>query len=171
VPDYGLTGVLQTVFATSEPSNPSVKTPAVTPLGTPLMVFAGPLDDQTGTTGVMKREPPRSDREVFASDAEGSCTKGALVGLWLLSFTQREVAVIVEAETLAHARLLASANKICRASLFDEGFAIKPAIRTRIPGDFIGRALSQDETTDLLSTLTICSANEAVSDQIETVAA
>jgi hypothetical protein len=43
------------------------------------------------------------------------------MALWLLSFTQREVAVIVDAETLAHARLLAAANQICRASLFDEG--------------------------------------------------
>jgi hypothetical protein len=48
------------------------------------------------------------------------------MGLWLLSFTEREVAVIVEAETLTHARLLAAANQICRASLFDEGVAIKP---------------------------------------------
>jgi hypothetical protein len=43
------------------------------------------------------------------------------MALWLLSFTQREVAVIVDAETLAHARLLAAANQICRASIFDEG--------------------------------------------------
>jgi hypothetical protein len=77
------------------------------------------------------------------------------MGLWLLSFTQREVAVIVEAETLAHARLLAAVNQVCRASQFDEGFPIKPSFQARIPADFIGRALSQDETADLLSTLTI----------------
>jgi hypothetical protein len=28
------------------------------------------------------------------------------MGLWLLSFTEHEVAIIVEAETLTHARLL-----------------------------------------------------------------
>jgi hypothetical protein len=91
--------------------------------------------------------------------------------LWLLSFTQREVAVIVEAETLAHARLLAAANQICRASLFDEGVAIKPCFQPRIPSDLIGRALLQDETADLLTTLRLAASEEAVTDQIETVAA
>jgi hypothetical protein len=93
------------------------------------------------------------------------------MALWLLSFTQREVAMIVEAETLAHARLLAAANQICRASLFDEGVAIKPSFQARIPADVIGRALSQDETADLLSMLTIGASEEAVSDQIEIAAA
>lgn len=93
------------------------------------------------------------------------------MGLWLLSFSQREVAVIVEAETLVHARLLAAANQICRASQFDEGFAIKPAVQERIASVFIGRALTQDETTDLLSMLKTASTNEAVSEQIEAVAA
>jgi hypothetical protein len=97
--------------------------------------------------------------------------RGRLMGLWLLSFTQREIAVIVEAETLAHARLLAAANQICRASLFDEGVAIKASFRDRIPADVIGRALSQDETADLLSMLTLGASEEAVSDQIETAAA
>jgi hypothetical protein len=45
------------------------------------------------------------------------------MGLWLISFTQREVAVIVAAETIAHARLLSAANQVCWASQFDEGFA------------------------------------------------
>jgi hypothetical protein len=93
------------------------------------------------------------------------------MGLWLLSFTQREVAVIVEAETLTHARLLTAANQICRASQFDEGVPIKPAFQARIPADLIGRALSQDETADLLSLLTISASEEAASDQIETAAA
>jgi hypothetical protein len=93
------------------------------------------------------------------------------MGLWLLSFTERAVAVIVEAETLAHARLLAAANQVCRASLFDEGFAIKPSFHERIPAGFIGRALSQDETADLPCMLKIDASDEAASDQIETVAA
>ena len=93
------------------------------------------------------------------------------MGLWLLSFTQREVAVIVEAETLAHARTLAAANQVCRASQFDEGWAIKPSIREQIPADFIGRTLSQDETADLLSTLTICARYGALIDERETMPA
>jgi hypothetical protein len=93
------------------------------------------------------------------------------MGLWLLSFTEREVAMIVEAETLAHARLLAAANQVCRASQFEEGWAIKPSIRAQIPADFIGRTLSQDETADLLSTLTICARYGALVDQGEGVPA
>jgi hypothetical protein len=85
--------------------------------------------------------------------------------------TEREIAVIVEAETLAHARLLTVANQACRASLFDEGFAIKPSVCAQIPSEFIGRALSQDETADLLTALKIGAPNEAVSDQVEAVAA
>jgi hypothetical protein len=90
------------------------------------------------------------------------------MGLWLLSFTRREVAVIVEAETLTHARLLAAANQVCRASLFDEGWVIPPSLHAQIPAEFIGRALSQDETADLLSTLTIGAEYKAlISDQAE----
>jgi hypothetical protein len=80
--------------------------------------------------------------------------------------------VIVEAGTLAHSRLLAAANHVCRASLFDEGFAIKPPFQARIPADFIGgRAHSQDETANLLTALKIGALNEAVSEQVEAVAA
>ena len=93
------------------------------------------------------------------------------MGLWLLSFTEREVAVLVEAETLTHARLLAASNQVCRASLFDEGWAIKPSIRAQIPADFIGRALSQDETADLLSTLSIGARYDALVEQDEAVPA
>ena len=93
------------------------------------------------------------------------------MGLWLLSFTEREVAVILEAETMAHARLLAASNQVCRASLFDEGWAIKPSIRAQIPADLIGRALSQDETADLLSTLSIGAGYNALVEQDEAVPA
>jgi hypothetical protein len=89
------------------------------------------------------------------------------MGLWLLSFIQREVAVIVEADTLTHARLLAAANQVCRASLFDEGVPIKPSFQARIPAGFIGRALSQDETADLLSMLAINNSDEAERDQVQ----
>jgi hypothetical protein len=93
------------------------------------------------------------------------------MGLWLLSYVEREVAVILEAETLAHARLLAATNHACRASLFDEGFAIKPSLQAQMPADFIGRVLSQDETADLLSALMIGAPDEAMSEQLEAVAA
>jgi hypothetical protein len=97
--------------------------------------------------------------------------EGDVMALWLLSFRQREIAVIVEAETLAHARLLAAANQICRASLFDEGVAIRPSFQTRIPADLIGRALSQDETADLLGMLILGASDQTVIDHVEAVAA
>jgi hypothetical protein len=93
------------------------------------------------------------------------------MALWLLSFTEREVAVIIEAETLAHARLLAAANQACRASQFDEGWAIKPSVHAQVPANLIGRPLSQDDTADLLSTLTIGARYEALIDQVEAVPA
>jgi hypothetical protein len=64
-----------------------------------------------------------------------------------------------------------AANQVCRASQFDEGWAIRPSICEQIPADFIGRTLSQDETADLLSTLTIGARYEALIDESEAVPA
>jgi hypothetical protein len=47
----------------------------------------------------------------------------------------------------------------------------KPCFLAQIPPDFIGRALSQDETADLLSMLTIGAGYKARSDQSEAAAA
>jgi hypothetical protein len=49
--------------------------------------------------------------------------------------------------------------------------AIKPCFHVQIPADFIGRTLSQDETADLLSMLTIGAGYKALSDQSESAAA
>jgi len=76
------------------------------------------------------------------------------MGLWLLSFAGKGVAAIVNAESLSHARLLAAADGFCRASLFDEGYAIDPDLTIMIPEHFIGRKLSRDEVADVLKTLT-----------------
>jgi hypothetical protein len=75
--------------------------------------------------------------------------------LWLLSFTGNGTAVIIKAESLSHARLLAAARGYCRASLFDEGYAIDPDLATMIPTDLIGRMLSRDEVAKLLKTLIV----------------
>ena len=53
------------------------------------------------------------------------------MGLWLLSFTEREVSVIVEAETLAHARLLAATDQVCRASLSMRAGPLGPLFRRK----------------------------------------
>jgi hypothetical protein len=77
------------------------------------------------------------------------------MGLWLLSYTERNVAVIIEAESLTHARLRAAVDGLCRAALFDEGFAIDPKFASRIPTDLIGRKLSRGDTCDLFKTLSV----------------
>jgi hypothetical protein len=77
------------------------------------------------------------------------------MGLWLLSFTGKSIAVIIKAETLSHARLLAVANGFCRASSFDEAYAIDPHLTIVIPEDFIGRKLSRDDVADILQTLMV----------------
>jgi hypothetical protein len=70
------------------------------------------------------------------------------MGLWWLSF-KCGTAVIVRAETLVHARLLAAADEVARAYLFDAGFRVDPEFEQMIPDDLIGRTLSRDEVTDL----------------------
>jgi len=67
--------------------------------------------------------------------------------LWWLSF-KGGGAVIVRAETLVHARLLAAADKVARAYLFDAGFQVDPEFEQMIPDGLIGRTLSRDEVTD-----------------------
>jgi len=68
--------------------------------------------------------------------------------LWCLSFKDGR-AVIMRAETLVHARLLAAADKVARASLFDNGFLVDPDFEQMIPDDLIGRTRWRDEVIDL----------------------
>ena len=68
--------------------------------------------------------------------------------LWWLSFKGGRT-VIMRAETLVHARLLAAADQAARAYLFDDGFRVDPEFEPMIPEDLIGRTLSRDEATDL----------------------
>jgi hypothetical protein len=70
------------------------------------------------------------------------------MSLWWLSF-KGGATIIVRAETLVHARLLAAADKVARAYLFDAGFQVDPEFEQMIPDDLIGRTLSRDEATDL----------------------
>ena len=66
--------------------------------------------------------------------------------LWWLSF-KGGTTVIMRAETLVHARLLAAADEVARAYLFDTGFQVE--FEQIIPDDLIGRTLSRDEAADL----------------------
>ena len=68
--------------------------------------------------------------------------------LWWLSF-KGGTTVIVRADTLVHARLLAAADEVARAYLFDAGFRVDPEFEQMIPDELIGRTLSGDEAADL----------------------
>jgi hypothetical protein len=72
--------------------------------------------------------------------------------LWWLAFRGGS-AVIVEGESITHARVLAVANELGRASQFDDGYAIEPDLAEMIPEDFLWRKLSPKEASDLLNTL------------------
>jgi hypothetical protein len=70
------------------------------------------------------------------------------MGLWWLSF-KGGTTVIVRAETLVHGRLLAAADEVARAYLFDAGFRVDAEFEQIIPEHLIGRTLSRDEAADL----------------------
>jgi hypothetical protein len=72
--------------------------------------------------------------------------------MWWLSFHGGDV-VIIEAASLAHARLLAALNKLGRASHFAEGHSASPELAALIPNDFLRRTLSPTETRQLLKLL------------------
>jgi hypothetical protein len=74
------------------------------------------------------------------------------MGMWLLSFRDTGAAII-EAESMAHARLLVAVKGLVRASHFVEGCQIDPQYIPLIPGEAIGRRLSADEAHDLLMLL------------------
>jgi hypothetical protein len=71
--------------------------------------------------------------------------------MWWLSFP--EGAVIIEAASLAHARLLAAQCAFSRASQFVEGYPISPDLAARVPGNSIGRMLSSVEARELVKLL------------------
>jgi hypothetical protein len=74
------------------------------------------------------------------------------MGMWLLSFKDTGAAII-EAESMAHARLLVAMKGLVRASHFVEGCQIDPEYIPLIPGEVTGRRLSADEAHDLLMLL------------------
>jgi hypothetical protein len=76
----------------------------------------------------------------------------ALMTLWWLAFRGGSAA-IVEGESITHARVLAVANEIGRASQFGDGYAIEPDLAEMIPEDFLWRKLSPKEASDLLNKL------------------
>jgi hypothetical protein len=72
--------------------------------------------------------------------------------LWWLAFHGGS-AVIVEGNSITHARVLAGANELGRASQFEDGYAIDPDLAEMIPDEFVWRELSSTEAADVLMML------------------
>jgi hypothetical protein len=72
-----------------------------------------------------------------------------LMELWWLSFSGGGV-VIMEAGSLAHARLLATMKDLGHPSHFTEGHAVSSELAALIPDDCTGRMLSRREVQELL---------------------
>jgi hypothetical protein len=72
--------------------------------------------------------------------------------LWWLTFRDGS-AVIVEGNSITHARVLAVANELGRASQFEGGYAIDPDLAEMIPDDFTWRKLSPNEAGCVLMML------------------
>jgi len=94
-------------------------------------------------------------RHVPQSGAISPVWGGSVVTkFWWLSL-RGGCAVIVEAESMAHARLLAVVNEMGRASHFTDGYPIDPHLLERIPEELIERKLSPAEADELLDQLRI----------------
>jgi hypothetical protein len=72
--------------------------------------------------------------------------------MWWLSFSDGSV-VIIAASSLVHARLLAAAKGLGRASNFVEGNRVDIERLPPIPNEFIGRMLSPVDARQLLDIL------------------
>jgi hypothetical protein len=72
--------------------------------------------------------------------------------MWWLSFSDGSV-VIIAASSLAHARLLAAAKGLGRASNFVDGNRIDTVRLPPIPDEFVGRMLSPVDARRLLDIL------------------
>jgi hypothetical protein len=72
--------------------------------------------------------------------------------MWWLLFRDGGVAII-SASSLVHARLLAAASGLGRASHFVEGNFIDTERLPTIPSEFVGRMLSPDEARQLVELL------------------
>jgi hypothetical protein len=74
------------------------------------------------------------------------------MNLWWLAFRDGS-AVIIEGKSLTHARLLAAADLLSRASQFSDGYPIDPEFVELIPADATFRQLSPMEAAELLELL------------------
>ena len=72
--------------------------------------------------------------------------------MWWLSFRDG-TAVIVEATSLLHARMLAAVNEIGRVAQFVDGYRLAAELAALVPNDRVGRLLSPDDAWRLYEQL------------------
>jgi len=72
--------------------------------------------------------------------------------MWWLSFRDGS-AVAIQASSLVHARLLAAAHGLGRASQFVDGYFFQPTLAAMIPNDCVGRILAREEAWQLYDRL------------------
>jgi hypothetical protein len=72
--------------------------------------------------------------------------------MWWLSFRDG-TAVIIEATSLAHARMLAAVHQIGRVAQFADGYLLSPDLAALIPNDCVDRLLSRDDAWRLYDRL------------------
>ena len=68
--------------------------------------------------------------------------------MWWVSFSDG-TAIIIEASSLAHARLLAVVHQFGRAAQFVDCCLLSPELVALIPDDFVGRLFSRNEALRL----------------------
>ena len=64
--------------------------------------------------------------------------------MWWISFRD-DTAVVLEASSLAHARMLAAVHRIGRVAQYAYGHPLSPELAVAIPEGCIGRLLSRDD--------------------------
>src|ERR1700693_3924154 len=63
--------------------------------------------------------------------------------MWWITFRDG-TAVIIEAASLAHARMLAAVHQLGRVAQFAAGYRLSPELAAMVPDDCVGRLLSRD---------------------------
>jgi hypothetical protein len=72
--------------------------------------------------------------------------------MWWISFRDGS-AVVIEASSLAHGRMLAAVHQLGRVARFADGYLLSPELAAAIPADQVGRLLSRDDAWRLYDQL------------------
>ena len=64
--------------------------------------------------------------------------------MWWITFRDGS-AVVLEASSLAHARIFAAVHQLGRVAQFAAGYRLSPELAAMVPDDCVGRLLSRDD--------------------------